>query len=106
MRKNDNLLLFVVLGLLLIFGICCVWNKKCESDDDNLEKFMNDGKKVKKSQGPPDIEFIGGSGHQEIEVDAFELIGVASEEPAHNIGFGMGPGLYGSGRHTSEMVGN
>ena len=37
--------------------------------------------------------------------DDFEII-EASEEPAFQVGFGMGQGVYGSGRHTSEMVGN
>ena len=113
MRKKDNLLLFVVLGLLLIFGFYCAWGKKSDSDgysngDDGVErkKISNNIKKVKKSS-PPDIEFIGGSsdGRQEIESDSFELLGVANEEPAHTIGFGIGPGIYGSGRNTSEMLG-
>lgn len=36
--------------------------------------------------------------------DAYEILGVNNEQEAFDLGFGMGPGIYGSGRHFSEMV--
>lgn len=99
-RKNNTTLLFVVLGLLVIFGIYCAWDKKY--DPEESESYINT-RNVRDSN--QDIELLQQADHEPV-VDSFELLGVADEEPAHQIGFGMGPGVYGSGRHTSEMIGN
>jgi hypothetical protein len=41
----------------------------------------------------------------EFNTQDFQLLEPPSDESFAE-GFGMGPGLYGSGRHTSEMIGN
>jgi len=86
-------------------------DKKSCSNNGNPDRFKNiHSKKAKRSKSehqPPDIEFIGGSGNGFMEDnDEFELLGVASNDPALELQFGMGSGIYGSGRHTSLMVGN
>lgn len=106
MSKNNSLILFVILGLVFIFGVYCMVDKKCDSDNETFKNTSS--KKVKKTkQHPPDIEFLGGSGNGNMEEnDAFELLNVASNDPALQLQFGMGSGLLGSGRHSSSMVGN
>ena len=115
MSKNNNLVLFVVLGLLLIFAIYCIANKDGSSEVGSSKVGFSHQRKSNKSkskQNIPEIEYIGGSGsnysfeNESIENDAFELLDVASDYPALQLQMGVGPGLYGSGRHTSEMVGN
>lgn len=109
MSKNNRLILFIVLGLVFIFGVYCMIDKKYESYNKLPERFKNaNSKKVKKTkQSPPDIEFLGGSGSGNMEEnDAFELLGVASNDPALQLQFGVGEGIYGSGRYSSSMVGN
>ena len=39
-------------------------------------------------------------------VEEVQIVDPPDEDVAFQTGFGMGPGLYGSGRHSSEMVGN
>ena len=108
-RSNNNtLLLFVVVAVLVIFGVYCAWGGKFDSQgkkDSGSESYANSKKLRGSSQS--DIEFlVQADVARQDAVDDFQLLGVADEEPAFQIGFGMGPGLYGSGRHTSEMVGN
>ena len=100
-RSNNTLLLFVVVGLLVIFGIYCIWEKKPNLNDS--EKYSHSKRFRENRTSKSDIEFIAQS--DEV-VDDFQLLDVTGENPAFQIGFGMGPGLYGSGRHTSEMIGN
>ena len=114
MTKNNNLILFVVLGLIFIFGLYCLLDNKNPGDStQGGEKYSKKSSNKKRK----DVEFLGGApphqeidflegSRQEIESDAFELLGVASNDPALELQFGMGPGLLGSGRHTSSMVGN
>lgn len=95
-RKNNNNLIFVVvIGIIIALGFYYLWSKNSKSS--SAENF-------KSSPNTPEIEFLE-KGDNDL-IDDFQLIGVADEEPAFQIGFGMGPGLYGSGRHTSEMIGN
>lgn len=109
-RNNNTPLLFVLVAIMIMFVVYCAWGGKLsfqgkgDSKKDN-ESYANSKKLRGASQS--DIEFIAqaDAGNQDA-VDDFQLLGVADEEPAFQIGFGMGPGLYGSGRHTSEMVGN
>ena len=58
-----------------------------------------------------DIEFVDshhhspnddGGGHK--MEDAYELLGNFDVEQAYDLGFGTGPGLYGSGRHYFDMM--
>jgi hypothetical protein len=101
-RDNNTLLLYVLIGAIVVFAVYCIWGKKhSEGYDPGNEQ------KASKSQ-KPDMELIdqGDGGRVSTPPDSFELIGVASDEPAFQLGFGMGPGLYGSGRAESSMVGN
>ena len=92
-RRNNNLIL-LVLVVLVIVGLICMWNRNAYgSETYSTPKQLHE---------PNDIEFVD---RADI-LDDFQLLGVADEEPAHQLQLGMGPGLYGSGRHTSEMVGN
>jgi len=65
MIKNNDLFLFAILGLVFIFGLYCLSNKRT----DVQEKFSEVKKKPKK-RGVPDVEFI--ETHR-VE-DAFELL--------------------------------
>jgi len=118
--KKNNILIIILIVLLIIFGIYCIFsdkNKKSESyvqansnsdgDDFELvnqadENVLNDG----------DVQFIDNNddsqdGSQDgSQDDGIQYIGKPPPSDSFEIGFGMGPGLYGSGRHTSNMVGN
>jgi len=90
MKGNGNWILIILVLLLAGFGIYITWGKK--GKDSSSEQFHTEDS-LKNS--------VGGSSQS----DDIEII-EPSDEPAFEIGFGMGPGLYGSGRHTSEMIGN
>ncbi|MDB4769570.1 hypothetical protein OAG24_01255 [bacterium] len=126
---NNNLLLIILVIALLIFGYYCIR----ESHKDNEGTKINYGAEY---VSPPDgqeeynrgQEEYGygqeGSGQgefgldrqdygtdrgcpQEYETKLFEDAGALQPEPqGHHLGFGVGPGLYGSGRYSSEMIGN
>lgn len=104
-RRNKQTLLYIIIGLLVIFALYSVYGKNKKEDS---EKYTST-KKVREDESGEEMELLptndGTQKHEDPE-DDFQLLGVAPEQPSHNIGFGMGPGLYGSGRHTSEMVGN
>lgn len=86
MRGNGNWILIVLVVLLIGFGIYITWKKE---DSQELG-----------AQGAPKAQEGG-----PLKPDEIEIIEPA-DEPAFELGFGMGPGLYGSGRQTSEMIGN
>nr|QBK86543.1 MAG: hypothetical protein LCMAC102_03380 [Marseillevirus LCMAC102] len=91
MARNNNTLLLVIVGMLVLFAVYCAWNKKYDSS--KKDSFAR--------PQAVDLEFIQQSDENE---DEFQLLNQSDE--SFQIGFGMGPGLYGSGRHTSEMIGN
>ncbi len=62
-------------------------------NDNNLSQNLTMNRKVENEDG----------GYED---GGYEMIQNEIDEEAFNQGFGMGPGVYGSGRHTSEMVGN
>lgn len=106
--SNNNTLILVVVGLLLALA---AWYSMRGTKDT----FENSNKESSPSDTSQDIEFVGpadspppasgmrpSAGENMPQVD-FQLMDVPDEEPAHQIGFGMGPGVLGSGRHTSEM---
>ena len=81
--KNSLLIFGIIIAVLCIIVYFTVYNKK---DKNNLETYdysLVDDKKVD-----------------------FELIGIQDNNDAFELGFGMGPGVYGSGRQTSSMIGN
>ena len=99
MKNNNTLVFLVLLGLLVALGVYCAWGKK---HDSNKNESYSNAKSVSSESSKSDIEYLP---NPDTGDDGFELLGVAPEEPAFQLGFGMGPGLYGSGRHTSEMFG-
>ncbi len=89
MARSNTWILIALVALLVIFGVYTICGKK-----ENLVANVDENS---------DIEYVG-----DIDVgdDGDIEIIEADEQPAFEIGFGMGPGLYGSGRATSEMIGN
>jgi len=93
-RGNNNTWLLIILVVVLIgFGLYTMFGSAKHPKEGMTQ--------------PEEIEYVpqpdvNSQGAPEDDMEIIE----AAEEPAHQIGFGMGPGLYGSGRHTSEMVGN
>ncbi len=91
MARNNTWLLIALVALLIVFGLCAIWKKPAE-------KFTEDEPiRYDSVDNVDDIDFVG-------DADDIELI-EADDQPAFEIGFGMGPGIYGSGRATSEMLG-
>jgi hypothetical protein len=96
-RRNNNII--IILIIVLVFGFACfMWSNQYKQK--NNESYAQP-KTVRESNVTPDIEYIPQSDEEDTQ-----MIQQADQDPAFEIGFGMGPGLYGSGRHTSEMVGN
>ena len=88
-RGNNRWILIVLIALLVLFGVYTVWGSQKSNSHEHKKE---------------EIEYLPAPAPAEAE-DDIEII-EASEDPAFQVGFGMGPGLYGSGRHTSEMIGN
>jgi len=86
MRGNGNWILIILVVLLIGFGIYITWGKEGTNKHEGQET-------PSPQEGAP------------LKSDEIEIIEPA-DEPAFELGFGMGPGLYGSGRQTSEMIGN
>jgi hypothetical protein len=134
MKKNYNFIIVVVL-LVVVFlvGIICVSGEQENYKKTPVQKVvipfpkkeMQPQKKpILKERVDQEIEFLGDRhgemphhfdeaphhfdnySHNNGFRDSFELIGIPSNDPALALQTGMGGGLYGSGRHTSEMVGN
>ena len=82
----NNQIVFIIISIGVVIIALCAYRRNGDYD-----KYTPVQRKQKYSDGH------GGD---------IVLSGVPPETPAFEIGFGMGPGLYGSGRHTSEMVGN
>lgn len=99
MRSNNKWIIIVLVALVLLFGISMVWGHSTENmaiENSDMEAIAPPDEPPM-PQAPPQIMQ---SGQSDIEIVE------PSDDPAFQIGFGMGPGLYGSGRHTSSMVGN
>jgi hypothetical protein len=92
--NNKNNLFWIFMGLLLIVALYCYCTKKSSETYKKSSQISNEGNfNLIQSEQPNN------------NIDNFNLID-AEEDEYHNLQFGMGPGDYGSGRHTSEMVGN
>ena len=111
--KKNNILIIILIVLLIIFGIYCIFsdkNKKSESyvqansefDGDDFELVNQSSSGMSNDE---DVQFIDNNDNSGDDED-IQYIGKPSPSDSFEIGFGMGPGLYGSGRHTSNMVGN
>jgi|688.fasta_scaffold05356_12 hypothetical protein len=91
-NKKDNSVLYIFLGVLFIVCVICIIQKR---ENKSNEQYT----------APPykssDIEFLETTS-KPVE-SAYELLGNEYAQESFDVGFGMGPGLYGSGRHTVEM---
>ena len=110
------LILVVLIILVVAFGVYCAWNKSFDGyendendgkDDSQHEKLNRESIQSKRRSLPSPSQAVvemvprsDGAPEDDIEIIS------QSDDPAFQLGFGMGPGLYGSGRHTSEMIGN
>jgi len=92
-RRNSTWLLIVLVVLLIAFGAYTVWGREGAKSETEA------------STPKAEIEYVPPPDPGASQGDDIEII-EAAEEPAFQVGFGMGPGLYGSGRATSEMIGN
>jgi len=88
MKLNSKVVL--IISLVAVVIICYYSTKKSNSSWN----------------GTTDIHGIYNDSEPYEPQKQYELLDVPPEQPAHDLQFGMGPGVYGSGRHTSEMVGN
>ncbi len=100
-RGNSTWILVILVVLLVAFGVYTVWGKGSQDGTPTEEpkadiEYVGQPDSVGDSGGVPSGDPAGG------DIEIIE----AEDDPAFQIGFGMGPGLYGSGRATSEMVGN
>lgn len=87
--NNSDLLFLVLVALFIIWAVYA--NKNNESPPpSSISTAMNDDRSS-------NYELINP------REDAYELLGNVDVDEAFNLGFGMGPGIYGSGRHTFEM---
>lgn len=86
--NNSDLLFLVLVALFIIWAVYA--NKNNESPPPSVSTAMNDDRSS-------NYELINP------REDAYELLGNVDVDEAFNLGFGMGPGIYGSGRHTFEM---
>lgn len=84
-------ILYVLLGVLFVMCMICMLNKR----EYKAEKYTSPVEIEKKSN---DIEFL-----ENPQQSSYDLLGNEYAQEAFNLGFGMGPGIYGSGRHTAEM---
>lgn len=121
--KNNKTLFVVFIVVIISLAVFCIWNKKYASTSSETPPSSSSGGGTEqyshsKPSVTPQKESFGLQGETSIPEDqgVMELIhdGTANEggdefellgdyDANFDEGFGMGPGLYGSGRHTSEM---
>lgn len=104
-NRNSNWLLIILVALVVGIGAYMVWGNSHShqehlGDIEYLPQPDSDG--IPASYIPDNALKALNSSQSDDNIEIIE----ASDQPAFEVGFGMGPGLYGSGRHTSEMVGN
>lgn len=92
-----DLLITVLICVLVVIAYLCFFGKK----DEGYYKD-DDGNAVNESIFEGTVENFKDVSKKSESV--YDLLGNAYEKEAYAIGFGMGPGLYGSGRGTSDMV--
>lgn len=89
--KNETLIKVAIAGVAIIAII--LYMRSMNNSDNN-------GETTEEYEVIEEVE-----GTNELEDDA-HFIDQAEDDTSFQLGLGVGPGLYGSGRHTSEMVGN
>lgn len=96
--KFNNTIIFVILILGLVFlGLYCLNSKK--KDEETYINLIDNG--VAEPNIQHDINILDDTPALSID-DDFTLYGVGDEDDARFSNFGVGPGLYGSGRFFSE----
>jgi len=96
--KINSTIIFVILILGLVFlGLYCLNSKK--KDEETYINLIDDG--VAEPNISHDISILDNIPALSID-DDFTLFGVGDVEEAKFANFGVGPGLYGSGRFFSE----
>lgn len=105
MRKNA-MIVYLLIGIFCVLLVYCIWNsyfKKENMTSVSDTKIVASPKvsQISQTSQPVSIQdelIEGPSSESELIQDVVQ--------DAYTAGFGVGPGLYGSGRHTSEFVGN
>jgi len=92
---QDGCLIIVFVVVLLLIGVYCVWRSSTSEKSDAVPSAGANASASTEEYA----EYLDGSDGQDEE--AFQLI----DDP-DTIGFGVGPGLFGSGRHWTEGLGN
>lgn len=101
-KNNNNMKIMIgVLVFLLLIAVWCLWNNRNDTEKKEpaqSESFVNTANN--------DIELIEPDDGTQAEHD-MELLDCPDETDCsgENVGFGMGPGLYGSGRAFNEFYG-
>lgn len=110
-RRSNNTLVLIVVGLVIAAFIWYSMNNTSSKDSYESSQGTSDGQHqeeieyVAPADSPAPVPGMRPDAGQGMPEADFQLIDVPEEEPAHQIGFGMGPGDYGSGRATSPMFG-
>jgi len=103
-RGNSTWILVILVVLLVVFGVYTVWGKGSTEElgtpHEEIKADMDVVAQPDSVSHPMAHPMAHAAGPEDIEIIE------AADEPAFQVGFGMGPGLYGSGRATSEMIGN
>lgn len=89
-----NVNLVIVILIVLIFVWVITINKQPTINKQSQEKYSTITQQ----------NYGNGKTPQNNTEDAYEILGNNDVDEAFKLGFGMGPGIYGSGRHFSEMV--
>lgn len=113
---NNNLVIIILVVALLIFGYYSIYNKEpyLSSKAEILhspDTSESTNREVENIQPPDASQSIPSNQMNDYSGEYETKLGYLSQElqpepQGHNLAFGVGPGLYGSGRFTSEMFGN
>lgn len=101
-RRSYRNFIAIVLAVLAVALIAysCMGGKSESKSSETVATHTED-------QYPDSMPIQHVEDYTLIADDGIELIDQPElDDGSFEVGFGMGPGLYGSGRHTSEMIGN
>lgn len=107
-RRNTNLIILIALiGGLLIFGYVMMAKKKENLDLPIEENPISHSDDVQFVDALPEFSHNTFENNENLGDDP-EFVDVDPETGynAADLSVGVGPGLWGSGRHTSELYGN
>ena len=102
--KRD-FVIYLIAGILFFIGLVCIMNNDNSSSSNSFSLNKNTKNRGNSHISNNDVEFLDNSKKSHnIPENAYELLGNVDPEQAFELGLGMGPGLYGSGRHFAEMT--